>query len=263
MAQKLNQFQTMQSTHKAMFPGLTSPSYIFKRAGSSHLMLQVNQAMAGQISMPVRMISGSSLADPPTSPLNEDGGTGTRTRHSLNPCFICRFDQRSTGARSLSHYRPVSPHPPTKALSPISECWWHSKTATLLMSSIVASPQPCTLPLNENGGKNTHCHHQRRRNTSRSIKPSLREHLREPEWANESPDLTNKGDEHPDTCRIFSIAVDSIRDHDCCDDLIPCTRNGSTDKRRNVVMHWRQSFDLNQEHNNAYDGQQMPNVAQP
>lgn len=118
-----------------------------------------------------------------------------------------------------------------------------------------------TSPVQPGDGNNTDTNHQSSTNTCTSLETNTLEHLREPEGADETPDLADKSDEDTDAGSFLLMTVDSIGDQDGSDDLVSDGGNGGTDEGCDVPLLG--VIGLNEEDNVADDTEEETRVAKP
>ena len=84
-----------------------------------------------------------------------------------------------------------------------------------------------------------------------------------PEWTDEAPGLPDKGDEDPHGCSLLRVAVHNIRDQHSRYYLIANTRDCGSHDGRNVPVHGGSILDLDKEHDNATNGEEIATVRKP
>jgi hypothetical protein len=84
-----------------------------------------------------------------------------------------------------------------------------------------------------------------------------------PEWTNKPPHLTDKGNEDTNTGCFLTITIDSICDQNSRNNLIAGSSDtGAYDLRHIPVKRWG-VLDLNEKGNDADNGEQVADIAQP
>ena len=91
----------------------------------------------------------------------------------------------------------------------------------------------------------------------------LKESLYVPEWTNKTPYLTDKGNEDTNTGCFLTITVDGVCDQNGGNNLIAGSSDtGAYDWRHIPMKRWG-ILNLNQKDNDADNGEQVANIAQP
>lgn len=98
--------------------------------------------------------------------------------------------------------------------------------------------------------------------TSTTRKSNILKKLREPEGADETPDLADKGDEDTDTGSFFLVAINGVGDEHCGDDLVADGGDGGTDERSDVPFV-AGVLGLDQEDDEADHAEDEAGVAEP
>ena len=91
----------------------------------------------------------------------------------------------------------------------------------------------------------------------------LKESLYVPEWTNKTPYLTNKGNEDTNTGCFLTITVDGVCDQNSGNNLIAGSSDTGADDWGHIPMKRWGILNLNQKDNNADNGEQVANIAQP
>jgi hypothetical protein len=84
-----------------------------------------------------------------------------------------------------------------------------------------------------------------------------------PKWTDKPPNLSDKGDEDSNTGSFLTIAINSVGDQNSCNDLVAGSSDTGTNNWRHIPVKCWRIPDLDQKYDDADDGEQIANIAQP
>ena len=108
--------------------------------------------------------------------------------------------------------------------------------SSVCLASLFTNPSSSQThpPVQENRGDQANSNNKTSYDTGTAIEPNVCKHLGEPERTDETPHLTNKGNEYAYTGGLFTVAIHCIRDQDGGHDLVACAGDRGAHQRRDI-----------------------------
>lgn len=135
--------------------------------------------------------------------------------------------------------------------------------SNLLNTCVHLPPHPLPAKLHDQRRNDAYSHDQRDSDSCARRKANIGEHIREPERADEAPDLPNKRDEDANATSLVRIAVNRIRDQHRGNNLIPRRRDPRPNHRRHIPMQIRRLLNPHQKHHHPDNRQRISQITQP